>query len=287
MIQSKYLKNTVEVEIPEYFNVDNFYPFLEKFGYCFVQNAFNVDQLNLEDLIQAPIDLSDKPHYHDTPAIYYASLDNKINNFLSDSPIIKKFKTIFNTIFCEDTIFIRRRKNCDGGWIHRDGDVLFLKDNREMDFGLKRGENNKLFTVWVALCDIEIENGAICIIHEFNKNKELKNLKNNAILPGTSELQNALACETNNFTKNIIFTTGKMKKGDACIFSGNTLHTALDGLQGYRISMDFRITNIDFKDVVGFSPEKPQELENSKTIKFLEKDSRGCWFDLSNDCVVL
>lgn len=231
----------ININTPPIFNVNNFYDFLSENGYAFIQNAFNVDLLYRNRELTNIINNFSNTVVNET--LRQNITHNKdISEFIHTSSLVSSLKKYIAPLFCQEFCFIRKKKNAPGTRIHRDGDDTFLKNNKSINFGIYKNKNQFVYTVWVALFDVQINNSSICFLDYKKENIKIENYWVNDIAKILNEKK---------FLENHSIWEGRnIKKGDAVIFSSDIVHASTDCIEGVRSSLDFRLSNVDYKELL-------------------------------------
>lgn len=230
------LKKEIEVIIPDVCTSNNFYNKLISQGYVFVENAFDVNSLNLDfknNNLDTTID-----------SVTKLSLKNNLNllNFITSSCLIQELKKNINPLYCQDFLFLRKKKNSLGTKIHRDGDDLVLREDKNINLGSSRKSDKNIYTIWISLSDISPHNSTLCLL---NYEDELVKVDNYWV----EDIDKILAREKF-LDKHTKWVTVNMKAGDAVIFSSDIVHASTDCLEGMRTSLDLRVSAINLKNEI-------------------------------------
>jgi ectoine hydroxylase-related dioxygenase (phytanoyl-CoA dioxygenase family) len=159
-------------------------------------------------------------------------------------------------------------KNSEGFSVHRDGDCLALKADNTINFGGKRKSDMLLYTIWVPLNDVIINNSTLCILDPKNERVAIDNFWGNSGIEDIDKL-----CKDKNYLiQHNEWVSAAMKKGDAVIFRGDVVHASTDNVDGIRSSFELRLTNIDYNNLVRYSVKKILTYEKTVFKEFAADD---------------
>lgn len=238
----------VNIESSPFYSIDTYTEPLINNHFAYVTNALDVNHLQISKTIKNFEAEKTKFFYQNVSKIkntatnqvshkfqkqYFFDKDIDLYFFLKNSSLFSSLSKLFSTPILSNHLWVRKTQNILGTFPHCDR-FFFI-------------QNDYFYTIWVALEDLEINNGVLCLVKPDMQNSNLQNYIEkvktsfNAANPVNSWEDAKIDISPKNMSET--WVANNMKKGDAVIFRSDVLHGSTNTVEGKRFSLDFRVTD--------------------------------------------
>jgi len=240
-VNAQIFGDEVSIENAPFYTLFDYHDYLLKNSFVYLRNALDVSNIQLTKIIQQFEDDKrmfyfkniskakdtfkfQKQYFFDTDVDLYFSIKN--------SPLFESFKFLKDPVL-SNHLWVRKTQNTHGTYPHCDR-FFFI-------------QNSYFYTIWVALEDLEVNNGVLCLVKPDESNTNLQTYIDkvkssfNSVNPSSS-WQDA-KIDITPAEMSTTWVANNMNKGDAVIFRSDVLHGSTNTTTGKRFSLDFRITD--------------------------------------------
>lgn len=238
----KIFNSDVEIENAPFFNVENFKDHLVSNNFVYVSNAIDVNNIYLNEAINEfkqddnPLNRLKESYKHQKSFHFDKHL--QLYSFLKNSPVVNGLKALLSNPIISNHAWIRYSKKTLGTYPHADRFFISPK--------------SFFYSVWIALYDLKIQNGVLCAVKPGRSNEVvatyLERIKESYKVANQTTSWQEARLDITPDKISPVWIANDMKKGDAIIFRDDLVHGTVNGNEGERLSIDFRVTdgNLDF-----------------------------------------